>query len=636
MLKNSIRQMLRTPVKMALFFFLMTVSSLLLVLGVNLFYVSKKTQEEAKNAFTTIGTVQQKYSSLSREKEWNPFSQSYEYRDVSVYDEYRQASELDIEGSSYIHKPKQYPYYMAYNEAYKIIDRRGREEVEEGWFTREASNVIVEVTPFEDCVPDHPVKLHYNKVLYGKVTEQMLDWVWFWDIYNPNPEPLYAGKTYLMSLDSDTSHWMDYQGLLDREKYSEVTSVWIPSSDNQGLRALKDGTKIEDEEHEGRYYSEVTEGFYESDEGKRWLNMIEGFRINAYSFPVIPTDATKLLMYFYNGDAGIAGGRDIAAEEYSEGKKVCLVQDDFAKINEFKVGDKIRLPLYTANYRSSAGQAYPLWADIAIVEKMIDPDGNLYQVFEDSEYEIVGIYQVNGGLQSYTGMEAAKNGVIIPLASVKNSDENNILEYGPMKEYTTVFQIENGTVDEFWDEWNKQGIDNLEITFYDNGYSALEQSFENTRKMAVVLLGAGCGMVVLILVFFCHMFVTKQKLRTAIERTLGLTKKQCRRSILGGLMLLVLLGSVSGSAAGAAFTKGVAKRLEKATDYSTMYSANKIVEEERKSSIELLEEGSMNVVLPVMSGAAVIVIALIISETMVRKNLKEEPLELLARMKQEM
>ena len=84
----------------------------------------------------------------------------------------------------------------------------------------------------------------------------------------------------------------------------------------------------------------------------------------------------------------------------------------------------------------------------------------------------------------------------------------------PMKNSNTVFQIENGTMDKFWEIWDEKGVDGLEITLQDNGYSELMQSFQNTRKMSVILLGAGIGAVLLILLFFCHMFVTKQKTRT--------------------------------------------------------------------------------------------------------------------------
>lgn len=631
MLKNSIRQMLRTPVKMGMFLVLVGISAALLTLGVNLFYVSEKTGEETKKAFTTIGTVEQKASGVSMKKTWNPKTMEYEAYSSQKYDKIIPDSVLDIEGISYVHKPKHQPFYMAYTGDYVV--RNTHSEVDESWWGIGADSVIVEVTPFEDCVPDHPVKLHFKKTLYGNITDRMLSWVWFWDYENPDPKPLKAGKTYIMALYMDSQ--LEYMGILDKEKYPKVSAVWVPWLDNQGSQYKKDGTQIEDEEHDGRFYDEVTHGFYETKEGRRWLNIIKGFRIADYSIPVTPTDSTKLLMYFYNGNAGILKGRDITKKEYESGKKVCLIDSKFAANNQLAPGDKLRLPLYYANYSKPACLYYPLWAEKTVAEKIINSDGELYDVFEDGEYEIVGIYQVTGGLDSYTGFEAAKNGVIIPAASVKSSDENNILDYAPMKEYNTIFQIENGTIDEFWKVWNENGTDELEITFYDNGYEGLKQSFENTRRMSFILLGAGVGSALFILTFFCHIFVAKQGIRIALERTLGVTKRQCRMSIIGGILLVVLIGGMMGSAAGAVCTNELSRHLDYKDKYLQTFSANKIAKDEMQTADSILKEKYMNVILPAASGGMLIIMSFGIAYAMEERNLKKEPLKLLAKMKQE-
>lgn len=628
-MKNSIRQLWRTPVKAVLFFILMGGAALLLTMGANLFYVSSKTQEAAEGAFSTIGTVEQKVSSTSMEKYWEPAIQDYAYYSNKMYDAPISDEVLDLEGIPYVHKPKQRPFYGAFKEGYVVRDTHS--EVDESWLGIGGDSVIVEVEPFEDCIPDHPVKLHFKKTLYGKITDRMLNQVWFWDYANPNPQPLYAGKTYLMSIYNNVS--LEYQGLVDKEKYPNVSAVWTPWIDIQGYQCTKDGTEIDDSQHENQFYSEVTDGFYETAEGKRWLNMIEGFQIADYSIPVIPTDATNLLMYFYNQDAGIVEGRDITDDEYMQGKRVCLVQEEFAANNHLEIGDKLELPLYYADYSGSASLGYPMWSMQTGGVKLINAEGEVYAPFLDEEYEVVGIYQVYAGTDTYTGHEAAKNGVIIPAASVTASDENNILAYAPMKEYNTVFQLENGKIDAFWDVWNKQGNDELKITFYDKGFSALEQSFENTRKMSIILLGAGAGTTILILLFFCHMFITKQKLRTAIERSLGMTKKQCRTSLLSGMLVTAAIGCLAGGGMGALLTGAAAESLEKSTAYSSMYSTGKAMIEEIAASPEVLADGLVRFVIPAISAAAVLVIAYLTAYIMVSGNLREEPMELLAKMK---
>ena len=631
-MKNSIKQLLRTPGKVVLFFLLMAGAAILVTVGANLFYISSGTQDAAEGAFTTIGMVEQKVSSTSMEKYWDPYLQDYAHFSKEIYDAPISADVLDLEGMPYVHKPKQRPFYGAYKEGYIVRDTHN--DVDESWLGIGGDSVIVEVEPFEDCVPDHPVKLHFKKTLYGKITERMLNQIWFWDYTNPEPQPLYAGRTYIMAVFNNVS--VEYRGMVDKEKYPDVSAVWTPWIDIEGYQYTKDGTLLDDSRHRDRYYSEVTDGFYQTAEGKRWLNMIEGFRIADYSIPVIPTDATNLLTCFYNQDTGIAAGRDITEEEYREGKNVCLIQEEFAVNNQLKIGDSLELPLYYADYSHSASFSYPMWSMQTVSVKLINADGELYTPFWDEEYEVVGIYKVYAGTDTYTGHEAAKNGVIIPAASVKSSDENNILGYGPMKEYNTVFQIENGRIDDFGDVWNKQGIDNLKITFYDKGYSSLEQSFQNTRRMSRILLVAGVGTTLLILLFFCHIFIAKQKLRTAVERSLGMTKRQCGKSLLSGMLVITAAGCAAGSGAGALLTGTAVKSLEKHAEYSSMYSAGKALVEEMAAAPDVLSGSVVRIIIPVAAAAAVFVMAYLTAYFLAGRNLKEEPMELLARMKNEL
>ncbi|XCP86741.1 FtsX-like permease family protein [Roseburia hominis] len=630
MLRNSVKQMCRTPVKMILFLLLMMMASLLVTLGVNLFYISERTQEEAKDAFWTVGRVQQKPSAVAREKYWDYLMQDYQYEDVKRYDSRIPETVLDLEGISYIHKPKQYPYYIAHREEYVV--RNTKNEVDEAWMGAAGSEVIAEVSPYEDCVPDHPVKLHFKKALFGKVTERMFHFIWYWDYTTPTPEPLYADKTYVISLYRNDG--LQYLGVIDKEKYPDVSMVWTPLETIEGLQYRKDGSRIPDEKYPNCYLSEMTENFYETEEGKRWLNLIEGIRITDYSIPVIPTDATKLLPYFYKGDTGITEGRDISEKEYEEGKRVCLITTEFAANNKLKVGDQLPLSLYCSDYQLSAGQSYPV-RSYTQGRKIINADGELYQPFFEEEYEVVGIYKINLALDTYTGFEPANNGVIIPAASVTESDENHILLHGPMREYNTVFQLENGTADEFWEIYSRNKIEGLDIRIDDGGYTQVEQSFQNTRKMSVVLLVAGCITAIFILLFFCHMFVTKQKQRTAMERSLGMTKGQCRISLMGALFAIILLGCILGCAAGGKATEIIAGRLEKKAVFSTLFSSNQSVARELPSSAEYLKEGHRNFILPVLSGTVILIAAGVISGVMVEKNLKEEPLGLLTSMKQE-
>lgn len=98
--------------------------------------------------------------------------------------------------------------------------------------------------------------------------------------------------------------------------------------------------------------------------------------------------------------------------------------------------------------------------------------------------------------------------------------------------------IPNGTIDDFMEAWEKQGVERLDIEFYDKGYSQLQSGIENRKLMAGVFLVSGCMLAVMILCFFSNLFITGQQERIAVERLLGRTKQQCALSILTGLFVL--------------------------------------------------------------------------------------------------
>ena len=58
-MKNSLKQLLRTPVKAVLFFLLMAAATALLVLGANLWAQTQAQMDAVEKQFTTLGTVEQ-------------------------------------------------------------------------------------------------------------------------------------------------------------------------------------------------------------------------------------------------------------------------------------------------------------------------------------------------------------------------------------------------------------------------------------------------------------------------------------------------------------------------------------------------------------------------------------------------
>lgn len=220
------------------------------------------------------------------------------------------------------------------------------------------------------------------------------------------------------------------------------------------------------------------------------------------------------------------------------------------------------------------------------------------------------------------------NEIIIPRSSIENSDSENIAQAGPMKGYTTSFEIPNGTMEHWKSLWEEQGIEGLEITFYDKGYSILEAGLKRMKRMAFILLVAGAVSAVCILLFFCHMFITKQSTWTAIERSLGLSKGQCTASLLSGILLIALCGCILGSAAGYYGSTAAAKQITQVERFDRRYSAGALYTTEDKEEITYLLAGDWRV--GAVTGAAMAVLAAGIALTMIHGSLKKEPLALLS------
>lgn len=588
----SMKQMFRSPIKSLLFFLLIGVSAFFLALGGNLWNMNRSVMEEYEGIFTTIGTVEQVGKESGSIKIWDADQQDYSYTNTKTYGDRISPDVLDFEGADYILPARQRLYFGAFIE--DLYGGVGNDRM-----------ITVEMTPVETVVADHSAAMRVVKVLEGQVQEDEI--IYFCDHYNSEPDTYEAGKTYIAQLSmASFTHGVD--GI------EEYTSEYWSTYGIESTQFTLDGKRVEDPVKQGISVEEVTDGFYETERGKRWILAAKRQYYDLRTIPVQPVDGTKLLLPFYKKQVVITEGRDITAKEYTDGEKVCLMSYKTAMLLRKELGDKVILPLYYANYSA------PAWGGVSY----INTKGQLYPIFNEQEYKIVGIYTIKD--PSQTEFSLVENEVIIPWGAVpENSWKDNVAGYSRMKASNTSFEIPKGTISQYQELLEKNGIEDLKINFYDNGYTQIQDGLENRKLMSAIFLISGGVLAVMILLFFSNLFISGQRERIAIERLLGKTKKKCGASILSGVLVLAAAGCIIGSAAGWKATGIAAKSAEKVVAFDTAFSDTAI------EPVENLKDRAArpSPFVATMAGSGLMLVAFGITSCYMRAALEKAPLELL-------
>ncbi len=407
------------------------------------------------------------------------------------------------------------------------------------------------------CVPDHPIPVEATRVLWGSESFSGKK-IYFCDHRTEQPEPMEAEKTYLTFLSMNPVN-------ADKHKDFEGTE-YMP------LRLY---------ENQARLWYEVTEDFYGTEEGIRWEKIAGMLKLCYESMlPVTPVSDLQLLRPFHDGDAVLEEGREIDPSEYESGAKVCLVPQKFAKQNDLRTGDHFPLQFYFADYQ------YPLCqvglGNGGLDMEALDADGNVLEPFQESEYEIIGIYSYPVVLTS-DPHAFVNNQIFVPENSITEDFQNHVVGRGPMQAYNTSFRIKNGSAEKFLEEFSRLPESSLlEIEFDDGGYEAFASKMKNTRIVAAVLFFAGFALLLATIAFLMYFMIWKQKRRTAVERALGMTNRQCAVSLLSGIVLLTAVCGTAGAAVGMQMDRAVQKAaVSGEEEFSTAYTKGILEEEGR-------------------------------------------------------
>ena len=601
MIRTSMKQLLRTPVKTVFLLLMVIVTTIFFSSGAILLMINQQNMNELEEHFITIGTVEQSPSAIKQENRWDAATKEYRIYQKPEYHEILPISIVDLEEIDFIEKPEKRPYYGSYSPEYELNYHDSAER----------AVLIAEITPIETCIPNNPVKVHVKRILLGDKSLEGTE-IPICAHYTENPECIYAEKTYVVKLshlawhlfgDAETSEYVPE--MIKTEQYTE------------------DGHLIEDKNPDLKLFHEISDGFYQTDSGVRITELVKNYQMLKDTLPVTATNKTILLQPFYNNDVYVCEGRDIEEEEYEEGAKVCLIPKTFAEANQINIGELVHLQLYNANYRNAAGENYKVNGGRKWNFGHLNSEGKAYDIFEDGQYKVVGIYNTTmRGTSGNYGI--GSNEIIIPSKSIENSSANHIVDVGPMKGYNTSFQIPNGSIEEFMKTWNTYGYEDIEITFYDKGYSNIKTGLNNIKNMSLLLLVIGIVLMAAVLQLFTYIMITKERKRILIERSLGMSKRSCVVSLMSGVLLLLVIGSGVGCITGS-FLSDIVLEQQIGRSY---YSNISIEIDMDRLAQDQMPEAKEYVVMATGSFMLTIIYVLLISSIKIKQIIRSEPIQL--------
>lgn len=563
-MKNSLKQLFRRPGRAALLFFLMAAASMLLALGAAMYVQNALRQEKLNDLFVTMGTVEQPGAQDGQDEAViSPKVLNFPGTDYVIPPEHRPVYLAELPDSNISNKPK-----MGNLMEFQVLE-----------IDREAGNARVKIT---NLLLDGDAKS--EELYYGHSNSAWDTSLDYTISLKGTGRDFQAGKTYIgyfyggygssdiIPLDGNPA-WEGFEGMVyivsegRAMPLSEVEAYASPLTAPFSTQRDSDGKWKESAEFSKSdvLVEEVTKGFWEKGgRGEAWLRLKEQEETVPFLVPVLGVTSDQLLPSFRESNVQVTSrGRAITEEEFRSGAKVCMVEKEFMRKNLWQIGDKVRLPLRCALYGCS-GSIPNTGEDFSL----LNAQGELYQPFWDEEYEIVGEYSLR-----YPQDDLSCVSIVISQNSIGASDESNIAYFGPMNSMMTSFQLPNGTIEEF-DHALREAVpeaENLKIEYDDMGYSDVKENLESVKQTALLMLAAGILASAAAVALLIYFFVVREKKRTAVERSLGMTKRQCRTSLLSGLLALTVTAAILGSCCAGLL-------LEKAEDYQQMDSVSREVE----------------------------------------------------------
>ncbi|ANW99899.1 ABC transporter permease [Thermoclostridium stercorarium subsp. thermolacticum DSM 2910] len=233
---------------------------------------------------------------------------------------------------------------------------------------------------------------------------------------------------------------------------------------------------------------------------------------------VCATDNLMSLFPFHQQELYIREGREFTDEEYKNGSRVCIISETAAKRIGVGVGDKINLSIAVSDY---PGIENSFWTE----------NGFQYS----GEFTVVGITNNTQDKDFY---------VFVPKSSGI-----------PVSRYYIGYAvgqavIKNQSAAEFYEYLEPYMTGKLNLTIYDQGYSAVAEPFGIILRIIKIVTVVCAVMEIAMLALFGFLFVYRQRETSEIMLLLGTGKKRVCAYFLYSSGLISLIATLAGAVTG--------------------------------------------------------------------------------------
>ena len=150
----------------------------------------------------------------------------------------------------------------------------------------------------------------------------------------------------------------------------------------------------------------------------------------------------------------------------------------------------------------------------------------------------------------------------------------------------------------------------------------------NMQTIAIIIFLVGFVSVIASSAFLLYSAIIRQRRRTAIERALGMSRRECRISLLTGIMILTIAAACAGGTIGGIATEKMLNAASLEEDYfSSMYSKGIAVNKDEEMSIAANQNIVKNSIVFAVSAEVLGIFAM--SLFLIGRNLKVNPIQLL-------